>query len=221
MTATFFRSHSASSKSEKALEPPDLVSRIKLQSASEKKKLPWLKLARFGSLRTNKNSLRSDANVLAITGVEADYDGEIVTFAKACEIARQAAILCVIYTSPSHTEDKPRWRVLCPTSKELPPAERDRLLARLNGPFGGIFSIESWTLSQSYYYGSVNGNPSHQVELLDGTPIDLFARARRHGDRPAGTEDRSQDRPSGARDRYLRCLRKTSRGLDSHYPGWP
>jgi hypothetical protein len=47
-------------------------------------------------------------------------------------------------------------------------------MARLNGQFGGVFSIESWTLSQSYYYGSVGQNPSHQVALVEGTCIDLL-----------------------------------------------
>ena len=28
-----------------------------------------------------------------------------------------------------------------------------------------------WTLSQSYYFGSVNHNPAHRVALIDGTPI--------------------------------------------------
>jgi hypothetical protein len=46
-------------------------------------------------------------------------------------------------------------------------------VGRLNGLFRGAFSAESFTLSQSYYYGSVNGNPAHRVEVIDGLPIDL------------------------------------------------
>ncbi len=42
-----------------------------------------------------------------------------------------------------------------------------------NGVLGGIFSPESWTLSQSYYYGSVARNPSHRVQLIEGAPINL------------------------------------------------
>jgi hypothetical protein len=44
----------------------------------------------------------------------------------------------------------------------------------LNGVFHGIFSVESWTLSQSYYLGSINHNPSHRCEIIPGTPIDLL-----------------------------------------------
>ncbi|WP_202396918.1 VapE domain-containing protein [Teichococcus coralli] len=84
----------------------------------------------------------------------------------------KAGILGMIYTSPSHTADSPRWRVLCPASAELRPDQRDHLMGRLNGLFRGILAPESWTLSQSYYYGSVRSNPSHVVALVDGQPID-------------------------------------------------
>ena len=46
------------------------------------------------------------------------------------------------------------------------------MLGRLNGLFRGIFSHESWTLSQSYYFGSVKHNPAHSVQVIDGLPID-------------------------------------------------
>jgi len=99
--------------------------------------------------------------VLAISGIEADYDGEAMPFDDAVEVLTKAGVSAILYTSPSHTEDTPRWRVLCPTSRELPPERRDKLMGRLNGLFRGCFSGESWTLSQSYYFGSVNSNPSH------------------------------------------------------------
>ena len=38
--------------------------------AREKARLPLLKLARFGSTSTSKGSLRHDANVVAVTGIE-------------------------------------------------------------------------------------------------------------------------------------------------------
>ena len=174
IAVTFFRNYAATTKHEEALRLHDLANRISTTSASSKAKLPWLKLARFGHHRTGMNSLRSNENVLTISGVEGDYDRERVPFDDACEILRQAGVAAIVYTSPSHTEDAPRWRVLCPLSEEAPPEQRSHHLARLNGLFGGIFSTESWTLSQSYFYGSINRSPSHRVELIDGTPIDLM-----------------------------------------------
>lgn len=169
---TVFRSIAACDKREERLTLGELAHRIRSTDAAAKPDLPWLKLARFGEARTIKGSLRHDANVLTISGVEADYDGETVPLAEATERLTKAGLLALIYTSPSHTEDAPRWRVLCPTSTELPPTARDHLLGRLNGLFDGIFSGESWTLSQAYYYGSIADNPSHRVEVVDGAPID-------------------------------------------------
>lgn len=169
---TFFPSKAASAKTEEALTMLALAERIRQASAPRKEWLPWLKLARFGGLLSDNGSLRHDANVLAISGVEADYDAERVTVDRACQALEQQGIAAIVYTSPSHTEDAPRWRVLCPLSAELPPARRNHQLGRLNGLLRGVLAHESWTLSQSYYYGAVNRNPSHRVEVIDGTPID-------------------------------------------------
>jgi hypothetical protein len=171
---TFFRDYAAADKHEEPYSLRSLASRIQTVTAVRKDKLPWLKFARFGDMRSDKGSLRHDANVLAISGIEADYDGGEMPFEQAVEILTKADLLAMVYTSPSHTAAKPRWRVLCPTSEELLPVQRAQPLGRLNGVFGGIFSGESWTLSQAYYFGSVASNPDHRVELIDGTPVDLL-----------------------------------------------
>lgn len=151
-----------------------LMVRIVTTAAPAKDKLPLLKLARFGDQRTDKGSLRHNDNVLTISGVEADYDGERVSFDRTVEIARQAGLRCLVYTSPSHAPEKPRWRVLAPLSQETLPADRYGLVSRLNGLYGGIFAPESWTLSQSFFYGRIDGAPAPQVEIVEGAPIDLL-----------------------------------------------
>lgn len=171
---TFFSDYRAQLKREDELSPQKLAVMVSEMVAAEKARLPWLKLARFGFVRSSKNSLRHDGNVLCITGVEGDYDLEKVHFDTAVEIAKAAGLCCLIYTSPSHTPGTPRWRILCFLSRELPPTEHYRLVARLNGLYGGIFSTESFTLSQSYYYGRIVGCEEYKVELIDGTPLDLL-----------------------------------------------
>ena len=170
---TFFKTFAATEKREQQYSLRALAGRIKAVTASNKSQLPWLKLARFGDTPTDKASLRHDANVLCITGIEADYDAGSLTVTEAVIALENQGIAAMVYTSPSHTEDSPRWRILCPTSTELPPDQRQQLVGRLNGLFRGILAGESFTLSQSYYFGSVNHNPSHEVHLIDGTPIDL------------------------------------------------
>jgi hypothetical protein len=172
ITVTFFDDQFAATKCEEWITPEALAARIEQTTRPEKVHLPWLKCARFGDIKTDKNSLRHDGNVLAITGVEGDYDGERIGYDEAKRFLADAGITAILYTSPSHTEDAPHWRVLCPLSTEYPPDQRDLFMARLNGLFGGVFDQASWTLSQSYYYGSVNGNPSHHATVIEGICID-------------------------------------------------
>lgn len=179
LAVTFFTSFAASEKREQSMSLRGLVPRIKNTTHTLKAKLPWLKLAKFGDQRnpkdgvpTERQSLRHDRNVLTISGVEVDYDREIVAVDEAVAVLRAAGLSGMVYTSPSHTDDTPRWRVLCPLSSDQPPAIRTAMVARLNGLFQGALSSESFTLSQSYYYGSIRSNPSHRIALVDGAYLD-------------------------------------------------
>ncbi len=171
---TIFTSAGATKKAEERTTLSALAARIRTTQAPGKSQLPWLKLARFGDRRTAKNSLRHDANVEVITSLELDYDGGLVTVDQAEDLLLKSGVLSLLYTSPSHTEGAPRWRVLCPTSVELPPDRRTQLMGRLNGVLRRAASSESWTLSQSYYFGRVGNNPAHDVRLIPGSPIDLL-----------------------------------------------
>jgi len=116
---------------------------------------PLIKLARFGLTPTAAGCYRHDANLLAISGIEADYDGGVMQPSEAAVMLERHLLKAAVATTASHTPDKPRWRVFCPCSKEHPPEERYRLVARLNGILGGILAPESFTLSQAWYYGQV------------------------------------------------------------------
>ena len=170
---TFFSNKSAATFTVRDMSLGELRELILGTNADIKDDLPWLKLATFGDKRSDKGSLRHDANVVSVSGIEADYDGEEIPFNEATKIAEGARLSALLYTSPSHTKDKPRWRVLCSTSRDLPPEERAKLVARLNGIFGGVFAPESFALSQSYYYGSVKRNAAHRAVIVAGEFIDL------------------------------------------------
>jgi len=75
---TFFDDVYASSCIGKEVDLDELAELIRNTSAPGKASLPLLKLARFGSVRTSTpaNSLRHDANVEMISGLEGDYDGQ-------------------------------------------------------------------------------------------------------------------------------------------------
>jgi Protein of unknown function (DUF3987) len=150
----------------------ELAGAIRMTTKVAKEALPLVKFGTFGNKRSTDGCLRHDANVIEVTGVEGDYDGEQVSFEQAVEIAEKANLRCLVYTSPSHTPQKPRWRLVAPFSAPLPPERRTHMMGRLNGLYGGIFGPESWTLSQSYFFGRVNGKPIPQVAIVDGMYID-------------------------------------------------
>jgi hypothetical protein len=134
-----------------------------------KEGLPLIKLATFGSLRTRKGSLRNDENVLAVYGVEVDYDGEVVPFAEACN--RLRGTLAIVYTSPSHRPDAPRWRALLPFAAAREPVERAGWALRAGAILGIELGPDSLTLSQTYYAGKINDD--FQMEVIPGDPIDV------------------------------------------------
>lgn len=137
----------------------DLIERVRnVGTFDSKAKCPWIKLATFGNQRSEKRSLRHDANVLFVYGVEGDYDAELVTMDQAINMLERHGIRAAVYPSPSSTAEKPRWRAMCPLAQQHPPNSRAGLVARLNGALDGILAVESFVLSQSYYFGALATN---------------------------------------------------------------
>lgn len=173
LTFTVFTDELARQKTEQVASLRDFAARAHTPTATVKSSLPLMKLAQFGDVPTLKGSLRNNANVIAIDGVEGDYDGGRVSISDGAAKLRAAGVAAVLYTSPSHTDAQPRWRVLCPLSKASLPDDREALCARLNGVLGGLLSGESFTLSQSYYFGRVDGSEPPVVEVTEGVALDL------------------------------------------------
>jgi hypothetical protein len=170
---TEFRDAAASSKQERCQDWAELVEHLKrAPTFPSKQACPWLKLARFGSSRSHGGSLRNNNNVAEVFGVEGDYDGGAMSVSQAVQMLERAHVKAVVYTSPSHHPDRPRWRVLAPLSRPLPAQERTRMLARINGVLARALSSESFTLSQSYYYGRVEGQPEYLVRATFDDPED-------------------------------------------------
>lgn len=172
MRITFFKNEFAKTCTVRDMTIWQLRDLIATTSASSKSRLPWLKLAEFGDKRTDEGCLRHDNNILWISGIEVDYDREKTTVAEAIKILKRMGLHSLIYTSPSHSNAKPRFRILCPTSRRLPKEQRGHLVARINGLFNGCFARESFTASQAYFFGSVRNNPDHCAVVIAGDYID-------------------------------------------------
>jgi hypothetical protein len=176
--ATLFATEFA--KKQLRLNWPDLIvlaEDIRTPRRSSKTELPWIKLARFGDTPSEKGCLRYDNNIEAIYGIECDIDGKGAGIREAA--GELADIWTLLYTTPSSTPAKPHYRVLCPLSGAYigaPDALRNLralLVARVNSRLGGIVAGESFVLSQSYYFGNVDGRPPIEIIVSESkTPID-------------------------------------------------
>lgn len=151
----------------------ELTDEIAQVKGGGKSDLPLLCLAIFGDRKSPKGSLRHKNNVTEITGAAIDYDGGAISVDKAIALLSEAGIGGIVYETPSSTPEKPRWRVLAPLSGPASPSEHRKLTARLNGVLGGIAASESFALSQSFYYGAVDGAAEKAVDIVEGDFIDL------------------------------------------------
>ena len=216
---TYFENEYASTKMERETSLGELAGYITDTTGPSKADLYWLKFARFGDQPSEKGCLRHNKNVLAISGVEAEHDAGEFGFDDAMDRLEEAGVVALGYTTSSHTEAAPRWRVVCPLSAEQPPDQRAKYVAWLNGVLDGKLSGESFTLSQSYFFGHVDGKPPPLVRLIDGRPLDLLpglASGARGKSGHDGTTDKAGD--GGYRHRPCdptECLRQISSG--EHY----
>jgi hypothetical protein len=170
---TLFKNLVASVQIPMSLTTEQITSMLVMPSARVKNGLPLLSLQGFGNLPTAKNCLRWDGNVVESWGVAGDYDGEELDYPEAIERLNRAQLEAIVYTSPSYTPEKPRWRVLCWFSQGLEPAQMPRMMDRLNGALGGVLKGESWALSQGFFYGRVVGGHEVVIEASEGEPLDL------------------------------------------------
>jgi hypothetical protein len=173
IAVTRFPNAAALRKRTREMSMRELRDEIRDTAADDKARLPWFKLGRFGGDRTDKGCLRSDANVEAVTGLEADYDGEAITINEAASRLREARVAALLYSTPSSTAERPRWRAFLPFADEHRPEARTGFMERLNAIFEGEIDGASFTLSQSYYGGNVEGRPPIMTRLVDGDFIDM------------------------------------------------
>lgn len=122
---------------------------------TDKKDCPLISLCKYGTKKSGKGFLRHSQNVEMVYGIELDYDDQEVTPEEAHDLFKKARIKSVIYTSPSYTTDKPKWRALLPLSRAVPPDRRAEMVGKANRVLKGIIARESFTLSQSFYVGHV------------------------------------------------------------------
>jgi len=124
-------------------------------------------LAAFGTKKTSLGSLRSNDNILHITGITGDHDAGTMSIDQAVEALERCQIRAAVYPSARHTVEHPRWRVVAPLAEPVSVAEHTALMNRLNGALGGTLAGESWTASQSFFFGPIAGRPYNVICTFD------------------------------------------------------
>lgn len=168
MAYTLWLNKSGTRKTDKAQIWPEFCQWLQeLPPATVKEDCKLIKLATFGAKRTDKGCLRSDANVVEITGIEGDYDDGVMTPEQAVEKLEAYNLRATIAPTFTAGPDNPRWRVLTPLGAPVSPDERLRYVEALNGMLGGVLASESATLSQSYFIGVPAGAPYTVIHTFD------------------------------------------------------
>jgi hypothetical protein len=172
---TIFPNVSPTEKIERTDVPwSELVTRIRDAPVyPDKSHCPLISLCEYGDqIDSAHKCLRYAENVRRTFGVEIDYDGEQVSIEAGAQRLREARLQAVLYTSPSHKPEAPRWRAVLGLSEPALPEMRAQYVARVNRALGGIVSRESFTLSQSFFIGRVQG-ATYEVIETEGRTIDL------------------------------------------------
>lgn len=130
---------------------------------------PLVSLCSFGTAVTKNGSLRHDVNVTAVHGVMIDHDAGTMSMEVAKALFEMNSVRAILTTSASHmTQGVPRWRAWLFTSAPYAPAAYGELVGRANAILGGAAAVESFKLSQSYYFGKVQG-VLYDCQVAEGT----------------------------------------------------
>lgn len=126
----------------------------------------------------------------SIHGVEIDYDGEDLSFTEARDRLTHYGIECVLYTSASHTPEKARWRILCPTEEAITAAVRTRRRTRAacdgRRPRSPCRCSATRTTSASTGRTASSAGDGHPRRRARRRPARRAARSRQPGERRLG-----------------------------------
>lgn len=128
-------------------------------------------MANFSDKKTRLGSLRSNDNIINITGLVGDHDDGSMSIDQAVDALERCHVKGCVYPSASHTVDHPRWRVVVPLQSAVSVAEHSYFMNRLNGALGGVLASESWTASQSFFFGPIEGK-QYDVRITFDDPED-------------------------------------------------
>ena len=162
-----------------------------LPRVPQKEMAPLASLCTYGDhVLPGGESRRNAENVLAVYGVEVDYDGEVISFDEAVRTLQAAGLRAAVCTTASHAAHASRWRAFLPFAERGTLADREAALERVNGLFGARIAQESFSVSQAFYIGPA-GDAEYLCHATDGQTIEAATHLprvpKKHRVRPEGT----------------------------------
>lgn len=121
---------------------------------------------------------RAAANVARFDAVLLDMDSHGDTHPPAPDIAAEmlaaSGLAGVVYTTHSHTDDAPRYRVVVPLAQSVLPADLQRVTraaADAIGLTGEALDPKSWVVGQFFYLPSCRPDAPRFAACLDGAAL--------------------------------------------------
>jgi hypothetical protein len=123
---------------------------------------------------TGRLSLRDKAHTESVSCITVDYDagansqtGELLSLADALDKLTALGVLALGYTSPNHADAAPRWRVVCPLSRDYGVSDIATLAGLVDRALGGCLARDSFTW-RVYFYGARLGG-TYRTGTTSGT----------------------------------------------------
>jgi putative DNA primase/helicase len=139
---------------------------------------------------------------LAVRGIALDLDDGSLTLAEAMAILPFA---CVGYSSPSHTPEKPKSRILVPFTEAIPPEDFEAIFEWAQDQLGGVLDPSTRNSDRAYYTRAHLQGVEPLLEVQEGPwlePGEIIKEAREatpeHPERPQRTPQ-----PKGSRQESL------------------
>ena len=153
----------------------ELVSPSTLIKSANKEDLPL-----FSGAHWPKNSRAAGNEPLSVWSVIVEHDAgsyalnpRAMSYDEAMQRLRTWGIKALIYTSPSHSPEAPRWRIVCGLNDEILPSQHVTFVAALNGVLDGVLASESADIKRAWFYGRCGEAEEYRSEEVEGQPLDV------------------------------------------------
>lgn len=120
------------------------------------------------------NGGREAKDLLSIDAIEGDYDLGLQDASFAYARLLDARIAAFIYTTSRHTQEYPRYRIICPLSRTMAPEEWGKYHSFLNDLLDGALDPNAAKASQCYFIGRLDICEKPDVHMVEGSDCDFI-----------------------------------------------